>query len=127
MPESPGRDGIIRVMWQSRHAPTREQLDALSKKLATDGQKIVIDQITDTFSSGKGIVDHFEKTGADEMVVVLPIHILAELIQDLRQRQLAIHPIRAVMTRSLNAAQEAEFSFDHFERVLDVQIVCEPL
>lgn len=126
MSEQP-RGGIIRVMWQSRHVPTREQVDALSEKLTADGQEIVIEQISDTFASGEGIVDHFEKSGADEMVVVLPIHILAELIHDLRRRQLAIRPIRAVMTRSLNAAQEAQFSFDHFERVLDVKIVCEPL
>ena len=119
--------GVVRVMWQSRHAPTREQVSVLGEKLGTDGREVVVEQISGTFSSGRAIVDHFEESRADEMVVVLPIHILAELIHDLRRRHLAIRPIRAVMTRALDAEGNAIFSFDHFERVLDIEIVCEPL
>ena len=67
------------------------------------------------------------EVGADEVVGVLPIPHLAELARR------GIRPIRAVMNRVPtgrtlpNGEREYEFIFDHFERVLRVEVVTEPL
>jgi hypothetical protein len=67
------------------------------------------------------------EVGADEMVGVMPVAHLAALTRK------GIFPVRAVMTRTPtgkilpNGEKEYEFGFDHFERILRVEVIVEVL
>ena len=69
----------------------------------------------------------FDDNQCQEMVVVLPVDILADLLSKLKKRQLSVRPIRAVMLRKVRKNGEVKNEFSHFERIVDLTIVTQPL
>ncbi|MCL6442103.1 MAG: hypothetical protein K6T83_01330 [Alicyclobacillus sp.] len=116
----------LRVLWWSRHPPTEGQITVLEQRLAPErGVELV--QINRSAQSAKEIVNTFLAVGADEMVVVLPLDILAELMMELDSRGLTVRPLRAVMDRTVHAGGDVLFCFRRFERILRVEVETCPL
>ncbi|GAB7387378.1 hypothetical protein BSNK01_12140 [Bacillaceae bacterium] len=116
----------MRILWLSRHAPLPEQVAALEKKFGS----VEIVQISKTVSSAAEVVELLRENNCEEMVVVLPVPILADLTNP---RICPVKPIRAVMDRiptgrtNEKGEPEFEFIFSHFERVEKVEVVTSPL
>jgi hypothetical protein len=117
----------VQVMWLSRHHPTPEQVRVLKEKLVRGERELYINPVSVSVKDGKEVVDLFVDAGADEMVVVLPVNILAELLTELRRRGMDIKPIRSVMARSSDEQGNVEVVFDHYERLVSVEIISHPL
>lgn len=111
---------MTRVLWLSRHEPQDEQVKELESKLGPGPVEIV--QVSATINRAKEIVDLMKIHGCDEVVVVLPINLLADFIRIADKP-----PIRAVMNREVDANGNATFQHSHFERVVKVEVVTTPL
>ncbi len=107
-----------RVLWFSRHNPTMVQLRDLEDKIG-DFDYV---QVSKTVENADEVLDIFEETESDAMVVVLPLPILADLV-----KKAPVKPIRAVMNRKINFDGSVTFEHDHFERVLDIKVETEKL
>lgn len=117
----------VTVMWLSRHEPTDEQKAVLEDKLAGGEAQLCIHQISKSVTNGSEVVNLFLECFADEMVVVLPLDILADLVTNLREKGIAQKPIRAVMRRLLASDGSVSFQFERFERVVNIVVECERL
>jgi hypothetical protein len=111
---------MTRILWLSRHKPEEEQIKELREKLGY----IEIIQKSVTVSSIDEIKQLMEEVQAQEMVVVLPPNLLAELTNP---KHGLPKPIRAVMNRIVHENGEVEFKHSHFERVERVEIITKPL
>lgn len=106
----------MKILWLSRHSATEEQVADLNRIFR--GVEIV--QVNKTVSNAQEVADIFNEVGADEMVVVLPPNILADLLNP----KLGLpKPIRAVMNREIRPDGEAVFSHSHFERIEKIEII----
>jgi len=107
-----------RILWLSRHAPTEEQINALSEIFG----EVDIIQVSKTVKNAGDVFLLIKEVKADELVAVLPINLIADLTRH------GIKPLRAVMSRHIDKETgEVSFTFDHFERVERVDIVTTPL
>jgi len=104
--------GSKKVLWLSRHAPTTEQVEKLARILGT----CEITQVSQTVKNGKEVKDLLRENNCEELVAVLPLNILQQVISQ------GIQPIRAMMLREIREDGNAEFRFQHFERVLEVTV-----
>ena len=66
-----------KVMWMSRHAPTKSQIVELNRLFP--GHVLCVDPRP--FSSADDIVARFRAEGADEMVVVAPLTVVRAIIR----------------------------------------------
>ena len=111
-----------KVYWMSRHSPLPSQVAELRRLYGGD---VVIEQDPNPFSSADDIVERFRKSGADELLVVAPLSVIAQLVQR------GIKPLWAEMEVVQNP-DEAEveaagryYRFVRFRRVSAIQIVFE--
>lgn len=111
----------MKILWLSRHEATEVQVAQLKEKF---GEVEIIQKNVTITGGAQQVVDLFQEVGADEMVVVLPPHILADLTSP---RWGVPKPIRAVMNREVLENGEAIFTHSHFERVEKIEIVTSPL
>lgn len=105
------------MLWLSRHEPQEEQVSELERIFG----EVEITQVSKTVSGTPEVLNLMQEHGAEELVAVLPIGLIAELTEK------GVHPIRAVMKRELNEKGEAIFSHDHFERIMQIGIISHPL
>ncbi|MHA1593626.1 MAG: hypothetical protein ACTSXX_02685 [Candidatus Baldrarchaeia archaeon] len=68
----------IKVAWVSRHPPLEAQLEVLREKLG-DFQLV---RIAKTFTSYKEVLDEIKRFGCQYAVIVLPLSMIAQLVQD---------------------------------------------
>ena len=106
--------GSKKVLWLSRHAPTTEQVEKLAQVLEPCDVNVI--QVSKTVKNGKEVKDLLRENKCNEVVAVLPLNILQQVISQ------GIQPIRAVMLREIREDGNAEFRFQHFERVLEVTV-----
>ena len=115
----------------TRHQAGEDQMEALHRVAHTlypDTTEVVIAQHSETVSSAADVVrlanGAQQEVGADHLIIeaVLPINLLSEL---LRAANAPI--IRAVMNRKVHPDGSATFEFSHYERVVLVDVVTEPL
>ena len=109
----------MNILWLSRHAPQEEQYRALEQAFAPEPIRLI--EVNKTVQSADEVINTMSDNGADELVAVLPINLIADLTHK------GVHPIRAVMNRELKDDGQVEFTFDHFERVDKVEIVTSPI
>ena len=112
-----------RILWLSRHHPEPLQRDLLSEKFG-EVTIIVYEKSVDT---ALDVLTIFQAEGCHEMVVVLPVDILAELISLLKKLNMIVRPLRAVMKRELLDHGGIANQFSHFERIIDLYLLTEPL
>ena len=109
----------MKVYWLSRHAPLPSQ-EAELKRLF--GDNVVIEQDPEPFSSVEDIISRFQASGADELLVVAPLSVIAQLVQR------GIKPLWAEMEVVQNP-DEAEveaagryYRFVRFRRIAGIEI-----
>jgi hypothetical protein len=67
-----------KVYWLSRHAPLPSQIAELRRLF---GEDVVIEQDPQPFESVDDILARFRRSGADELLVVAPLSVIAQLVQ----------------------------------------------
>jgi hypothetical protein len=107
----------------SRHEPLPSQIRELKHLFGDD---VVIEQDPNPFANADDIVQRFKTSGADELVVVAPLSVIAELVKR------GIKPLWAEMKQV--DANEAEteaagryYKFVKFRRIVGVEIKFEEL
>ena len=115
---------MTKVYWLSRHEPLQSQLTEL-KRLFGDDVEIIKDP--QPFSSADDIIERFRASGADELLVVAPLSVIAQLVQR------GIKPLWAEM-EAVSNPEEAEteasgryYRFRRFRRIVGVEIKFEDL
>jgi hypothetical protein len=117
----------MKIMRLTRHAVTAEQVEALEEKYGD----VNIVQVTDTLlSNPREAVAMFDQLAqqsyADVAEVVLPINLLQAVLQSEFVKNGGI-VIRSVMDREVDSEGNATFTFSHYEKIVKVEIVTEPL
>jgi hypothetical protein len=109
-----------KILFLSRHSLEQKQID----ELRTCFGEIEIVQVKDLVMSGNHVIQMARELNADEIVAVLPLNIIAEILQQRRYK-----PIVAVSERARINARTGKpvFSHDHFDRIESVTVVSHPL
>ena len=81
----------MRILWLSRHLPSDVQQAVLQEKFGD----IEIELYKDTVTSADVVLDAFMEKNCHEMVVVLPVDLLADLLALLKSCHLGVRPIRS--------------------------------
>ena len=109
----------MRVLRLTRHKPTREQVNELVRIF---GNGVTVINVSETVPNARRVAKLVKEHRADVLEAVLPIGLLAEVIKTVK-----VPVIRAVMKRRLKADGSVEFVFDHYERVVKVEVIAERL
>ena len=112
-----------RILWLSRHQPDEAQLGALRGKFGA----VVMVVYGESVESAEEVLGLFHYHQCQEMVVVLPVDLLVDLVAALKERQVSVRPIRAVMRRIIMEKGDVASEFSHFERIVDLQMIKEQL
>jgi hypothetical protein len=109
------------VLRLTRHEPEASQLAELQRLYGSDARIVTVSQTVANAAEVKALVaDH----AADVLEAVLPLPILAEVVSP---RGVQVPVIRAVMNRQVNGDGSATFTFDHYEKVVKVEVQTERL
>ena len=107
----------MRILWVSRHPPQKEQVDELNSIFGS----VDIIFYPERISSAKEVADALIEKKADDLVVVLPQSMIADLTS------MGITPIKAIMRRELKPYGEVVFHHQGFERIKEVTFTSEKL
>jgi len=108
-----------KVYWMSRHAPLESQVKELRRLFGDD---VIVEQDPQPFSSADDIVNRFRESGADELVIVAPLSVIAQVVQR------GIKPLWAEMQQVDNKSEaETEaagrfYRFVRFRRIAGIEI-----
>jgi len=112
-----------KIYWMSRHAPLASQIQELERLFG----EVEILQDPKPFDSADEVVRRFHESGADEIVIVAPLSVIAQLTQR------GIKPLWAEM-ELVNDPSQAEveaagryYRFRRFRRIIGVEIRFEDL
>jgi len=109
----------MKVYWLSRHAPLESQIAELRRLF---GEDVVIEQDPQPFDSVDDILNRFRQSGADELLVVAPLSVIAQLVQR------GVKPLWAEMEQvtdpSLAETEAAGryYRFVRFRRITGIEI-----
>ena len=120
----------MRCIRLTRHEATPEQIASLCSIYHDLTPENIVTVNATLPSNPKEAVAEFDKIVGDaELVeVVLPTNLLEAVLKFSAWSKLPSSSLlRSVMTRTTNTNNEVEFVFDHYERVLKVEIVTESL
>ncbi|AEH61271.1 hypothetical protein Mzhil_1427 [Methanosalsum zhilinae DSM 4017] len=106
-----------RLLWLSRHEPDSLQKKELQRILGN--YELIMHP--DPVETGAQVVNQMKIVGADDVFVVLPNHLLEDLIK------LGIKPIKAHMSRLTDSNGSISFVHEYFYRVHYMKIVKEVL
>jgi hypothetical protein len=109
------------VLRLTRHEPEAAQLAELQRLYGSDVQIVTVSKTVAGAAEVKALV---AEHAADVLEAVLPLPILAEVVSP---RGVQIPVIRAVMNRQVNGDGSATFTFDHYEKVVKVEVQTERL
>lgn len=126
---------IVSVLRITRHEASPEQMKALKdavRKLVGVPEKgdfnINVIQFPQTLNSPEHFFQVWEENGKPPVVeVVLPINMLASILESIRRQGLDVHIIRAIMNRVDLGGGEVRFEFAGYEKVIKVEVVTERL
>jgi hypothetical protein len=118
-----------KIMRLTRHAATEEQVDALEEKY---GEGINIVHETESLpSTPREAVSRFDELTQQAWAyvaeVVLPINLLEAVLKHSQFVKNGGIVIRSVMNRQVDSEGNATFTFSHYEKIVKVEIVTEPL
>ncbi len=113
---------MITILRLTQHEPTETQVKALKEAFGDD---INIINYPEYIKSGEEVVELVEKYNADVVEVVLPLNLLNEVVNLLKDRVIII---RAIMERYQKLRGFGIiFEFAHYEVIEEVKIVTHPL
>lgn len=127
-------DKIVRILWLSRHKPLKSEIDELKRIFG----EIYIIQYPNKVENAEHVLNLIEYFGADEIVAVLPLTIIAKITEK------GVKPLRAEMTLLhtckskpcpdfdpdrdwIDPTSKRHFRFTHFSRIHQVRIISERL
>jgi hypothetical protein len=117
----------MKIMRLTRHAVTADQVEALEDAF---GNVNIVHETESLPSTPREAVAKFDETAqqcwADVAEVVLPINLLQAVLQSEFVKNGGII-IRSVMDREVDSEGNATFTFSHYEKIVKVEIVTEPL
>jgi len=115
---------IVRI---TRHDAEDRQIEDLRRIFGEDAEIVTVSETLPT--DPREFTRRFDEIAADADVVeaVLPVNLLAVALKysDFARRGGQI--IRAVMNREVDEDGNVNFTFDHYERVVKVEVVMERL
>ncbi len=117
-----GGEKVETILRLTRHPASEEQLAELKRIFGSDS-KIV--EISETVSGSARVRELVEENGATVLEAVLPLPILAEVINP--RTGVTVPVVRAVMDRELQEDGTAIFKFSHYERILKIEVQTERL
>lgn len=103
-----------KVLWLSRHVPTKRQISSLHYYY---GRDVEIVQDSDTFSSVDDIVKRYRADNYQDMVIVAPMFMISKIIE------FGIHPLYAKMkqVKNINLSETSNngrhYVFVEFKRI----------
>jgi len=109
----------MKVYWMSRHAPLPSQIAELRRLF---GEDVVIEQDPKPFDSADDILNRFRQSGADELLIVAPLSVVAQIVQR------GVKPLWAemeVVSDPAKAEVEAAgryYRFVRFRRIVGIEI-----
>jgi hypothetical protein len=110
---------VKKVYWLSRHAPLPSQIAELRRLF---GEDVVVEQDPRPFDSVDDILNRFRSSGSDELLVVAPLSVIAQLVQR------GVKPLWAEMEQVGDPAlAETEaagryYRFIRFRRIAGIEI-----
>ncbi|MEK7227329.1 MAG: hypothetical protein AAB641_00325 [Patescibacteria group bacterium] len=111
----------MKILRLTRHAIAPDQLVELHRIY---GNEVEIVEISETVPNVAHVVELIQERSADVVEAVLPLPLMSELLKIVGE----VPVIRAITRREINAAGEkAQFVFDHYERIVRVEVVSERL
>ena len=121
---------MTKVLWLSRHALSKEQLDDLKRIYGEDVEITTFDQTVKNWSE---VVE--AGSDCDVLAVVLPPSILADLTNPRNNSKPVIRtkanriPTGKTVVNPASGKKETEYMFQHagWERVIKIEIVTESL
>ena len=121
---------MAKVLRVTRHSEmTSEQADALqaavTKLTSEEGPHDVVLH-SETVKDAAEILSLTESSGAAVVEAVLPPAILADLTNP-RINSVGVPVIRAQMDRVVDESGQATFAFNHYEKVVKVEVLVEAL
>ena len=120
----------MRCIRITRHEPTQEQVDALCRIYDDLTPENIITVNATLPSNPKEAVEMFDSIVLDaELVeVVLPTNLLEAVLKFSQwEKRPASSLLRSVMIRTTDSDNQVQFVFDHYERIIKVEIVTEVL
>jgi hypothetical protein len=119
----------MKALWLSRHEPTEEQVEVLTKKFHHRFDETNIKQVDESLpSNSRESVVRFDELADDcnIAIVVLPINLLEAILKFSNFYKSGGMILRAVMNREI-IDDNVVFSFSHYEKVIKVEVVTEVL
>lgn len=113
----------MKILWLSQHAPLQKQLDALRRRFGD----IEVDQDENPFSNAEQVLQHVQKGGYQELVIVAPLSVIAKLCE------LGLRPLYAIMDQVAHRSEadlvyrNRMYRFNRFVRVKAVRMETEEL
>ncbi len=120
----------MRCIRLTRHEATPEQIEALTHIYHDLTPENIITVNATLPANPKEAVDEFDRIVGDaELVeVVLPTNLLEAVLKFSQwSKSPSSSLLRSVMNRVTNSDNQVEFVFDHYERIVKVEIVTESL
>ena len=117
----------MKIVRLTRHEAGPEQISELCRIF---GQEAEIAMVSETLpSDGKQAVARFDQLseGADVVEAVLPINLLEAVLKFSAFSKKGGVVIRAITERKLDEAGQATFAFDHYEKIVKVEVITERL
>ena len=113
--------GGMKILRLTRHAIVPDQLIEL-QYIFGDDAKIV--EVSETVPNAARVVELVREHAADVVEAVLPLPLMADLLKIIGD----VPVIRAITRREFDATgTKASFVFDHYERIVRVEVVTERL
>lgn len=103
---------MMRVLWFSRHDLTKEQKDGLRFYFKDE---IEVKGVAKTVESAQEIVDYAIRFNCNILAVVLPVHLLSDLMKLAPFK--AMHIVVPRSKRILNEDNTVTFAYDGWEHV----------
>ncbi|MDP2642098.1 MAG: hypothetical protein Q8P21_02310 [bacterium] len=111
----------MKVLRLTRHAIVPEQLTELHRIY---GSNVEIVEVSETVPNAMRVVELVQEHSADVVEAVLPLPLMTELLKVIGD----VPVIRAITRREFDAAgNKPAFVFDHYERIMRVEVVTERL
>jgi hypothetical protein len=143
--ESPTEKTRSVVLWVSRHPPLQAQIAELEQKFTN----VVIYQMSGVIPSAEVVVEVAKKINASVIVPVLPLSMIARLAELSKQNKFTVLIAKMNNIATTKDPSEAQrlvqeapdrrtvasyadgtvrvFEFEHFEKLVEVKLVTEPL
>lgn len=117
---------MVKVLRLTRHDADESQITELTRIFGD----VEVTQVSETLlSNSRQVVTCFDElaTGFDVVEVVLPVNLLEAVLKFSQFCKDGGMVIRANMTRTLDEDGGVEFTFDHYVKMIKVEVVAEVL